>query len=399
MRRGDLSGPVLRQLRKLPKPYDAHYGVVPLPPPNEAIALPTALPRLRAATAALARVATLAAELKDPFIVSRILSRREALSSSAIEGTNSTLDELLNVEEHEDGSAVSDATAQVRDYATVLEALVPRAAALGPAVFDVALVRDLHRTVMKSDSSYPEKPGALRKHVVWIGGGGHIANSTYNPPPPADIAQTLAQSIQYLCCEGLEAVNQHLVTRMAIAHAHFEAVHPFRDGNGRVGRLLLPLMMAADGQTPLYLSSYIEAHKEEYYAALKAAQQRLDWDRCVAFFSDAVTNTVSELVVTRDALAKLSGIWEARQKFRRGSAALRALSVLPHYPVVTTKRLMALLDVSQPVALDATNRLVALGILQERTGYQRNRIFVSPEALTVINRPFGAPPVLPGDAA
>jgi Fic family protein len=399
VRRGDLSGPVLRQLRKLPKPYDAHYGVVPLPPPDEAIALPTALPRLRAATAALARVATLAAELKDPFIVSRILSRREALSSSAIEGTNSTLDELLNVEEHEDGTAVSDATAQVRDYATILEALVPRAAAQGPAVFDVALVRDLHRTVMQSDSSYPDKPGVLRKQVVWIGGGGHIANSTFNPPPPAEIAATLAQSIRYLRCEGMETVNQHLVTRMAIAHAHFEAVHPFRDGNGRVGRLLLPLMMAADGQTPLYLSPYIEAHKDAYYDALKAAQQRLDWDRCVGFLAEAVTGTVSELVVTRDALTKLTGIWEARQKFRRGSAALRALSLLPHYPVVTTKRLMALLDVSQPVALDATNRLVALGILKERTGYQRNRIFVSPEALTVINRPFGAPPVLPGDAA
>lgn len=399
MRRSDLSGPVLRQLRKLPKPYDAHYGVVPLPPPEDALALPTALPRLRLATAALARVATLAAELKDPFIVSRILSRREALSSSAIEGTNSTLDELLNVEEHEEGGAVSDATAQVRDYAIILEVLVPRAAKQGPAVFDINLVRDLHRTVMQSDSTYPEKPGLLRKQVVWIGGGGHIANSTFNPPPPADIPTTLAQSIQYLRCEGLETVNQHLVTRMAIAHAHFEAVHPFRDGNGRVGRLLLPLMMAADGQTPLYLSPYIEAHKDEYYAALRAAQQRLDWDRSVAFFSNAVTETVSELVVTRDALTKLSGIWEARQKFRRGSAALRALSLLPHYPVVTTKRLMTLLDVSQPVALETTNRLAALGILKERTGYQRNRIFASPEALAIINRPFGAPPVLPGDDA
>ena len=95
MRRSDLSGPVLRQLRRLPQPYETHHAVVPLPPPDEAVALPTALPRLRAATAALARVATLAAELKDPFIVSRILSRREAVSSSAIEGTNSTLDELL----------------------------------------------------------------------------------------------------------------------------------------------------------------------------------------------------------------------------------------------------------------------------------------------------------------
>ena len=157
-------------------------------------------------------------------------------------------------------------------------------------------------------------------------------------------------------------------------------------------------MMAAGSQTPLYLSPYIEAHKDDYYAALKAAQQRLDWAPGVAFLSKAIVSTVEELVATRDALARLSEIWRGRQKLRAGSAALRALSILPHYPVVTTKRLMALLDVSQPVALEATNRLVELGILKERTGYQRNRVFASPEALTVINRPFGAPPVLPGDA-
>lgn len=402
MRRSDLSSPVQRQLKRLPKPFDAHYGVVPLPPPEDAVVLSAALPHLRAASEALGRVNTLAAELKDRFIVSRILTRREAVSSSAIEGTNSTLDELLNVEERdadEAGEAITDATAQVRNYAHSLEAILPRAAALGPEVFTPELIRGLHRNVMASGSAYQDSPGALREDVVWIGGGGNIANSTYNPAPPVDIAGTLAQSIDYLRCKGLQTVNQHLVTRMAISHAHFEAIHPFRDGNGRVGRLLLPLMMAADGQTPLYLSPYIEAHKDDYYAGLKAAQQRLDWAPGVGFLSRAVASTVTELVVTRDALARLSEIWRGRHKFRRGSAALRALWILPHYPVVTTKRLMALLDVSQPVALEATNRLEELGILKERTGYRRNRIFACPEALTVINRPFGAPPVLPGDAS
>lgn len=401
MRRSDLTGAVQRQLKKLPKPFESHYGVVPLSPPEDAITLSTALPHLRAASEALGRVNTLAAELKDPFIISRILTRREAVSSSAIEGTNSTLDELLSVEERdvdEDGEAVTEATAQVRDYARLLETIVPRAAEQGPAVFTVDLIRSLHRNVMASDSAYQDEPGVLRKNVVWIGGGGNIANSTYNPAPPADISRTLSQTVDYLRCNGAQAVNQHLVSRMAISHAHFESIHPFRDGNGRVGRLLLPLMMAADAQTPLYLSPYIEAHKDDYYSALKAAQQRLDWAPGIALMSKAITSTVDELVVTRDALAQLTEIWKGRQKFRTGSAALRALSILPHYPVVTTKRLMALLDVSQPVALEATNRLVELGILKERTGYRRNRVFASPEALTVINRPFGAPPILPGDA-
>lgn len=399
MQRDNLAGPVRQQLKRLPEPYANHYGVVPLPPPEEAVSLSEALPRLREATAALAKTATYAAELADPFVLSRILTRREAVSSSAIENTNSTLDELLNVEEDENGETVMAATAQVRDYARVLERFLPRAQEEGRRLFDRALIQELHRGVMESDPDYKEKPGELRTTVVWIGGGGNIANSTYTPAPPDDIIPALDQSMAYLRCEGMQRMTQHLITRMAIAHAHFEAIHPFRDGNGRVGRLLLPLMMAADGQTPLYLSPYIDAHKDDYYAALKASQQRLDWDRSVGFFSDAVTGTVSELMVTREAFGKLTDIWRGRQKFRQGSAALRALELLPHYPVVTTKRLMTLLKVSQPVALEATNRLLMLGILQERTGYKRNRIFASREALDIVNRPFGERPLLPGEAA
>ena len=133
------------------------------------------MPHLREASKALGRVNTLAAELKDPFIVSRILTWREAVSSSAIEGTNSTLDELLSVEERdlEDVQAVTDATAQVRDYARLLETRIPHAADRGPEVFTVDLIRDLHRNVMASDSAYQDEPGVLRKNVVWIGGGGN----------------------------------------------------------------------------------------------------------------------------------------------------------------------------------------------------------------------------------
>jgi Fic family protein len=216
--------------------------------------------RLSAADAALARIDTLAAEIKDPYLISRILPRREAISSSSIEGTNSTLDELLSVEESGDGGA-DDAAIQVRDYALALDDFIPRARAEKNKMFTVALVQDLHRAVMSGDTSYKDKPGQLRDVVVWIGGGGNIAYSTYNPTPPADIAACLEQTMDYMRNEGMQQVNQSLVVRLAIAHSHFEAVHPFRDGNGRVGRLLLPLMMAAEGHTPLYLSPYIEQHK------------------------------------------------------------------------------------------------------------------------------------------
>jgi Fic family protein len=182
---------------------------------------------------------------------------------------------------------------------------------------------------------------------------------------------------------------------MAIAHAHFEAVHPFRDGNGRVGRLLLPMMMAAEGRTPLYLSAYIEANKTDYYAALKAAQQREDWAAMVGFLADAVVGSTTELMATRTALSRLEALWRDRRRFRAGSSALGALGILPQYPVVTIGRLAELLKVSFPAASKAISQLCDIGVLQERTGYSRNQIFSAPEALSIMNRPFGAQPILP----
>ena len=393
MNRDGLCHAIRERLKRLPPPFEAHYGVVPPPPPEDAVSVVPLQTRHSGANAALARVETLAGELADPYLISRILPRREAVSSSAMEGTNSTLDELLSIEEiAEDGA--SDAAVQVRDYALTLDTLVPRARSEGHAIFTSGLARELHCAVMRGDTQYQDVPGELRSRVVWIGGG-DIAYSTYNSAPPDDIAATLEDAMHYMRCEGMQPMQQSLVTRMAIGHAHFEAVHPFQDGNGRVGRLLLPLMMAAEGHMPLYLSPYIEAHNFDYYEALKAAQQRLEWHEIIGFMSDAIAGTVSELLVTRDGLVSLRDRWRARRKFRKGSAALRALDVLPHYPVLTINRLADLLEVTFPAASAAIDRLVDAEVLRERTGYTRNRIFVAPEALLVINRPFGVVPVLP----
>lgn len=180
-----------------------------------------------------------------------------------------------------------------------------------------------------------------------------------------------------------------------MAHAHFEAVHPFRDGNGRVGRLLLPIMMAAEGSVPLYMSPYIDAHKDSYYTALKRAQQRLEWAEIVGFISDAIIGTVDELMITRNALSRLQGHWRGRRKFRKNSASTRALDMLVNHPVLTVKRLGKLLNVTYAQASQAIEQLVEVNVLRERTGYQRNRVFVASEVLTIINRPFGLEPSLP----
>jgi Fic family protein len=397
MRREGLSQSVRDRLVRLPHPHAGHYGVVPARPPETGPDLSSVLPRLVAATKAMATVSTIASEMADPYLVSRILTRREAVSSSSIEGTNSTLDELLATDDAEEGG--NDETRQVRDYALVLDELVPAARRSGSAFFTKELLDALHERVMRSDPSYKGERGAYRREVVWIGGRGDIAYSTWTPPPPDRLAACMAESVDYLRNEGLQSVSQNLVTRMAVAHVHFEAVHPYRDGNGRVGRLLLPLMMAADGGIPLYLSPYIEANRSAYYEALKAAQQRLDWAAAIGFVSDAIAGTVDELLATRRALARLRLGWEGRRRFRKGSAAALALDVLPHHPVVGIRRLGELLDVTPTQARLAVDQLVGAGILSERTGYARNRIFSATEVLSVVNRPFGEDPVLGPEAS
>jgi Fic family protein len=341
----------------------------------------------------LAEAEALASDFKHKFLITRLLMRREAVSSSAIEGTSSTLDELLQAEETEDGEE-SAATKQVRSYAQTLERWMPTATKKGPAIFTDNLLKNLHQAVMEDDDSYQDVPGEIRTVPVWIGGR-DIAYSTYNPPPPAKVRECLDQTLDYLRCEGEQVQTQGLLTRMAIGHAHFEGVHPYRDGNGRTGRLLLPLMMAAEGRLPLYLSPYIEAHKGAYGAALKAAQQRLDWPEMVGFIAESVIGTVDELKETISALAKMKEIWLTRRQFRKGSSAMMTLSILTSYPVITVGRLADTLDVSYPAANRCVDQLVECGILTERTGYSRNRLFVAKEVLSIINRPFGEEPIVP----
>lgn len=398
MRRKDLCPAIVAALSRYPAPHDHHYGVIPPPPPEDSLGLPkTVATHHRRALEALARARDIFGNRADSFRVSRVLIRREAVNSSTIEGTHSTLDALLAIEMiHEDAAPVDR---QVLSYAIALEQALRVVRVKRAACLTSGLVRTLHRRVVAGDPGYRGEPGAWRKTVVWIGGPGDIALSTYNPAPPDAIPGCVRDHVAYLRCEGPHQQTQSLIVRMAVAHAHFEAIHPFIDGNGRVGRLLLPLMMAADREVPLPLSPYIEAHKDDYYAALKAAQQRLDWPTMIGFMAKAIGATVEETLVTETGLTRLQEVWRGQATFRAKSAAERALEILPDSPVITVARLAELLGVSVPTANNAVTRLMDAGILSEVTGHRRNRLFQARDALRIINRPFGSEPLLPGDAA
>jgi Fic family protein len=234
--------------------------------------------------------------------------------------------------------------------------------------------------------NFKDKAGKIRDRIVWIGGGKHTAQSIYNPTPPADIRTCLDQHIDYLQCTGLQQVNQNIVVRMAIAHAHFEAIHPFADGNGRTGRLLLPLMLAADGHTPLYLAPYLASNRSAYMDALRAAQQRIEYAPMIGVLANAIVTTVEMAETAHRDLFALFLDWKNRRRWRKNSTARLALGLLPGFPVVTTKRLASALKVSIEAANNAARQLVNAGVLKEKTGHKKNRVFVATEVLEVFNR-------------
>lgn len=386
MKRADLIPAVRRTLQRLPAPHDSHYGVVPTAPMEGAVIITDVQAIHSRALEALGRADAMASS--NHFLMSRVLVRQEAVASSDIEGTHSTLDALLQVEETDAEAHADDDTAawMVRDYAVALEWALGEVRERGHDAFDVEMLETLHGSLMRADREFLDKghkPGFIRGHVVWMGGSGDIARSTLNPPPPARVSECLSDDVGYLRCEGAQVLHQSIITRMAIAHAHFLAVHPFPDGNGRVARLMLPLMMAADERVPLYLSPYISDHRPGYVEALKAAQQRLDPLPLIAHLSEAIVDSVDAAESTISKLAELDHDWDARRRWRKGSAALRLRHMLASHPIMTAQTATRLLGVTPAQARNALRDLEKVGIVQEQTGYRRNRIFRAGEVLAI----------------
>lgn len=389
--------PELRaRLVALPPPYDAHQGVVPLPPPTDVINLGSARSAHATALASIGKADAIASSNQHHFFLSRILVRQEAVASSAIEGTFSTLDHLLEVEAEDPTlqKQADDDAKQVRSYALALERAIGDVERNRYDAFHLGMIRDLQREVMKDDPQYQRKYFNLKSGqfrppgvIVYIGGGQDISRSIYNPPPSEYVPACMDEHIEYLRCTGLQHANQSIVTRMAIAHAHFEAVHPFPDGNGRTGRLLLPLMLAADGHTPLYLAPHIAASKPVYVDGLRAAQQRLEYAPLIEMLSNAITMAVDRAMDAHRSLTDLLRDWHSRQKWRKNSTQLRTLEFLIGNPVIKMKGLRTSLGVGEEAARTAIKQLVAAGILKEKTGFKRNRVFAAEEVLEIYRRP------------
>ncbi|MFC0679818.1 Fic family protein [Lysobacter korlensis] len=352
----------------------------------------TAVASLNAAASALGELKGSLADRPNADLLTRTLARREAVQSSQIEGTKSELRDVLayEVTRSSDGSA-PDVVVTER-YVEALQLGLDAVRERGRAGIDLNLVRAMHAHLMQDEpESFPK--GHYRDRQVWIGGSARIEDATFVPAPPSMIAPGMreleASMLQYAPREH-EALRLPPLQQLAIAHAQFETIHPFVDGNGRVGRLLMPLILAAEGYPPLYLSGALLRNRTGYYNALNQVQVRGNWSPWITLACRAVVESTQDAIaIARDFDAMLEGWGTRLQKFRIDSVARRLAPLLLGHPVVDAARVAQLMNVSDRSARTGIDALVDGGILYLQKERKRNRVW---EARALIDRLNKAPP-------
>lgn len=235
-------------------------------------------------------------------------------------------------------------------------------------------------------TDYRDVPGEFRQIQNWIGGL-RIYDARFVPPPPAYLKDLLGDLERHLNYQPEGNAFLSVVTRMAMTHAQFETIHPFRDGNGRVGRLLMPLMLAAEGYPPVYLAGFLKSNQRLYYDSLLDVQLQGKWTEWISFMSQAVVVSCNESIQIANALLDMRESWEQKLSHtRRDSSSRNLANLLIGYPVITVNRARELLEVSFVAANNAIRDLVGQGILSEPKS-ARNRVFVASDVIDLLNRP------------
>ncbi len=345
---------------------------------------------LEAATLALGRLDGISAILPDPDLFLYTYVRREAVLSSQIEGTQSSLSDLLLFEIDDAAGAPMDDVVEVSGYVSALTHGVDRLREGFP--LSARLLREVHEKLLARGRGQTKNPGEFRRSQNWIGGTrpGHAA---FVPPPPHEVPGCIAALERFLHAsdDGYNAV-----IRAGLAHVQFETIHPFLDGNGRVGRLLITLLLHASGTLSrplLYLSLYLKQHRAEYYGHLDAIRREGDWERWIDFYLTGVEHTATQAVSTAQRLLAMFAEDERRiiDTRRGGGTQRRVFDAFRRRPLGTHQSVARRLGISFPTASRAIEALERAGILIEITGRRRGRVYKYQKYLDVLSE--GAEPL------
>ena len=344
------------------------------------------------ANRALGRLDALGRMLPSTQLFVYFYVRKEAVLSSQIEGTQSSLsDLLLHEQEHTPGGLDSDVRVVSR-YVDAIEHGLGRLRGNFP--LSLRLIREMHERLLSGGRGGEKQPGEFRTSQNWIGGT-RPGNAAFVPPPPERLGQCLDAFEKFL--HG-QPVRVSILLRAALAHVQFETIHPFLDGNGRLGRLLVPLLLCSEGvleQPTLYLSLFFKTHRSTYYARLQAVREEGAWEDWIRFFMEGVAVTAEGAVTSA---RKILDLFDADQAQihglgRNANAALRVHDAMKRRPIATIADLAGATSLAVPTVTKALLALTALGCVRENTGRKRGRIFVYGPYLDLLNEGTTMPEV------
>ncbi len=354
--------------------YKAFYPS-PLPPDPPVKIKGTLQTLLSQADRALGRLDGSITILPNPDLFVMMYVRKEAVLSSQIEGTQSSLQDLLAAE----AKVLLDTTPRdVDEVINYVRAMHHGLASLKDLPVSVRLIREIHAILLEKVRGRHATPGELRRSQNWIGPSGcTLGEAAFVPPPPDIVLEALGQWEKFLHADDPLPV----LIKIGLAHAQFETIHPFLDGNGRLGRLLITFLLTERGvlQKPvLYLSHYFKRYRQAYYEHLQNLRDTGDWETWLAFFLRGVAEVSNEAAQTAQKILQLRETHRLAITDRLGRAAGNGHKVLEHlyeHPVINVKDVQKITGTTYAAANQLVGRFVELGILEESTGYARNRRF------------------------
>lgn len=341
---------------------------------------------LAAAASALGRLDGVSHMFPDNRLLLYSHVRKEAVLSSQIEGTQSSLSDLLLSEFSAVPGVPEEDVLEVSNCVAALDYGIRQVRDGFPLTN--RLFWEIHRILLSSGRGSQMRPGAYRNSQNWIGGS-RPGNARFVPPPHTEVANCMAALERFLNEEDKALPS---LVRAGLAHVQFETIHPFLDGNGRVGRILITLILCADGilrEPLLYLSLYFKRHREEYYELLNRTRRDGDWEAWLLFFLEGVAVVANNAF---NAAIELNGLFrEDRERIsatakQRASSALRIHEVLMERPLISLPYARQRINLTFRTAAKAMEALVAMGIAEEITGRARNRLFIYRKYVETLNQ-------------
>ncbi len=343
--------------------------------------------RINLAMLALGRLDAISVLLPDARLFLYSYVRKEAVMSSRIEGTQSSLSDLMLYEMDGVPGVPMHDVQEVSCYVSALELGVRRIREGQPIAF--RLLTELHQALMTSGRGINKGPGEFRQNQVWI--GGHRADEAIFVPAPANELANCWAELERFLNDVPEATDP--LIKAALAHVQFETIHPFMDGNGRLGRLLIPLILVAANvlsEPLLYLSVFFKKHRQVYYDRLQQVRISGDWESWLLFFVDAVAETANQAVNTAQQLKQLRQVDRDRLSGlgRMAPSAQQVLDVLFEYPIANINTLVEHGNISAATAGKVMDKLAQpeLALVRELTGQKRNRVFAYSAYIEILNQ-------------